>query len=835
MLLKALYERCIILIKGNLFNVINKYLPVGSEIIVNEINSEPLIINDQLNECESEKIIVFYRWQEENYIILLERFCNQWSIIDNIKGKGYGVSYFKIAPITDNGINNLIVGWRRGSMWSELDILQFTSYGFTRVIEEGIYYSKIEVENMKNKKNVKDKNEIALWLHDTKEAYKIEIYRWNLGKLVKAEDVYPYYFKRVIEFYKKKVKEDDNFSVYWYYLVDAQIKGNKYEDALESINRALKFTKPYPSKKELLKLKDYIYSKMNCEYINLYPAPINTVNGVKWGYINKKGEFVIKPIYNLALEFQCNGIAVVEKDNFYGVVDKNGNYIAKLKYEFISEFSHKRAIVIDNENFNIINEKGKKLIPKFKHYNYIGNFREERAQYGIIDFTKGYIYGYLDKDGKEIIPAQYEYVNDFYKEKAVVRIKENEYALINIDGEILNKYEYVFVGNIRDGLLSFKEDIVGKYGFIDEDGNVVIKPQFSYAYDFNEGRAVVNVSGKGINNFGVIDKKGNYIITPKCNDIILLGDNRIAVGIAIDKALPFIGSKYAIADIDGNILTDFIYYGVSSYKNGVASVYDNNNTFFIDKEGNKVDKLPVVEGSGTLTIENELIKAYVDYRISYFDMEGILIWKENLSIALNDNYTIIEEKHKPNKDYLVYYPKIQGIKEKDLEDKVNNKLKTLSQVKVIEENVQLEYNYLGDFKIEFFEKNLLVLELQGYNLPFGAAHGMPRKIYAKINLNSGDFYELQDLFKEGSNYEMVLSDIIGKQIKNNPKYSYVFSDNYNRIRENQHFYISKDALYIYFYPYEIAPYAAGFPTFKIPYEDIMDIINESGEFWMSFN
>ncbi len=106
------------------------------------------------------------------------------------------------------------------------------------------------------------------------------------------------------------------------------------------------------------------------------------------GYINKKGEFVIKPIYNLALEFQCNGIAVVEKDNFYGVVDKNGNYIAKLKYEFISEFSHKRAIVIDNENFNIINEKGKKLIPKFKHYNYIGNFREERAQYGIIDLLK---------------------------------------------------------------------------------------------------------------------------------------------------------------------------------------------------------------------------------------------------------------------------------------------------------------------------------------------------------------------------------------------------------------------------------------------------------------
>ncbi|EJP6474057.1 WG repeat-containing protein [Clostridium botulinum] len=819
------------MIERNLFNIINKYLPIGSEIMVDEINSEPLIIKGQLNESGSEKIIVAYRWQDENYIMLLERSCNQWSVIDNIKGKGYGVSYFKIAPITDNGINNLIVGWRMGAIRSELDILQWTSYGFRRVIEEGIYYSKIEIENMKSKKAINNKNEIALWLHDTAEAYKVEIYRWNLGKLVKAEDVYPYYFRRVIEFYKMKVKEDDNFPVYWYYLVDAQIKGKKYKDALESIDRALKLPKAYPSKKELLKLKDYIYSQVNCEYINLYPAPINTINGVRWGYINEKGEFTIKSVYNLALEFQCNGVAVVEKDNFYGVIDRNGDYIVKLKYGFISEFSEKRAIVIDNEKFNIINEKGKKLISKFKSYNYIGNFREGRAKYGIIDFTKGYIYGYLDREGKAIIPAQYEYGNDFYEGKAVVRIKENEYALINKNGEMLNKYEYIFVGNLREGLLSFKEDIGGKYGFIDEKGKIVIKPKFAFAQDFCEKRAVVNI----MNNYGVINTEGNYVIEPKYNDIILLGENRLAIGIAIDKISKFIGSKYAIADIDGNILTDFIYYGVSNYKNGIASVYDDKNTFFIDKEGNKIETLPIVEGTGTLTVENELIKAYVDYKISYFDKEGILIWRENSAISLNDNYTIIEEKYKPNKDYLVYYPKVQGIKDKDLEDKVNNKLKILSEVEPIEENIQLEYSYLGDFKIEFVEKKLLVLELQGYKFHFGAAHGMPSKIYAKIDLNSGEFYELQDLFKEDSNYEIVLSNIIGEQIKNNPEYSYIFPDSYNGIKKDQPFYLSKDALYIYFYPYEIAPYAAGFPTFKIHYKDIMDIINEVGEFWRSFN
>ncbi|EJO5349283.1 WG repeat-containing protein [Clostridium botulinum] len=820
----------------NLFNIINKYLPVGAEIIVDEDNNnEPLIIKADLNGYGLREIIVAYRWQEGNYIMVLERYYNQWCVIDNIKGKGYGISYFKVAPITNNTMNNLIIGWKRDAIWSELDILKWTPYGFKRVIEEGIYYSKIELKNMKELKSMNRKNEIALWFHDTAEAYRVEVYRWDLGKLIKAKDVYPYYFKKVIDFYKRKVKEEPDFPAYWYYLCDSQIKGEMYNDALKSIDKALRLPKQYPSKEELIKFKKYIVPCLNSPNINLYPAPRNTEEGVRWGYINDKGKFIINPVYDLALKFQSNGLAVVEIHNFYGIIDKNGDYIVKPKYDFISEFSEGRAIVIDNERFNIINETGEELISKGKNYNYIGDFKDKRALYGIIDPNKGYIYGYLDREGNEVIKAKYETANDFYKGKTIVKIKDNEYALININGEILNKYLYNFVGNLREGLLSFKEDVKGKYGFLDENGNIMIKPQFISAQDFSEGISVVNISEDIINKYGVINKKGDYIIEPKYNDIILLGENRVALGIAIDKKSPFIGYKYAIADIEGNILTDFIYYGVSNYKNKVSSVYDYKNTFFIDKQGNKVRNLPVVEGSGTLTIENQLIKSYVDYRISYFDEEGNLIWEENSVISLNNQYKVMEEKYKPNKDYLVYYPKVTGMEDKFLEGKVNNRLKQLSQVKPIEGNVQLEYSYLGDFKIEFFNKNLLELELQGYKFPFGAAHGMPSKIYTKIDLTTGEFYELKDLFKEDSDYVRVLSDIIGEQIKNNPEYSYIFPDSYNGIKEDQPFYVSKDILYIYFYPYEIASYAAGFPTFKIPYNDIMDIINTKGEFWKSFN
>jgi hypothetical protein len=40
---------------------------------------------------------------------------------------------------------------------------------------------------------------------------------------------------------------------------------------------------------------------------------------------------------------------------------------------------------------------------------------------------------------------------------------------------------------------------------------------------------------------------------------------------------------------------------------------------------------------------------------------------------------------------------------------------------------------------------------------------------------------------------------------------------------------------IYFYPYEIAAYAAGFPEFEIPFEDLTDYIDTEGAFWKSFH
>jgi hypothetical protein len=62
-----------------------------------------------------------------------------------------------------------------------------------------------------------------------------------------------------------------------------------------------------------------------------------------------------------------------------------------------------------------------------------------------------------------------------------------------------------------------------------------------------------------------------------------------------------------------------------------------------------------------------------------------------------------------------------------------------------------------------------------------------------------------------------------------------FPENFHGIAIDQYFKLEKDAISIYFYPYDIAAYAAGFPEFLIPFDDISEYINKTGAFWNAFN
>lgn len=565
----------------------------------------------------------------------------------------------------------------------------------------------------------------------------------------------------------------------------------------------------------------------------LYPALVGYLGTPRWGYIDNSGKFVLQPVFSSAGRFQANGLAVAGKDGKAGLINTEGKFVVAPAYQNISDFSDGLAVAQDESGFLVLDAHGSVLSEK---YPYIGQYKEGRAPFYINMQDGNILYGYLGENGQPAIQPTYEYVLDFDGGLAVVKLPNDGYAIIDRSGKTLKSLNYSYVMGISEGMIPFVPVQGGKYGYLNTKGDVVIEPAFLTAEGFKDGTAVVNASADfSVNKIGLIDKNGHYLIKPLYNEILQLGEGMVALGLAIDPKNIFAGSKYALATKDGTILTDFIFYGMEPFQKGVASVHDNASTWFIDKQGNKVEQLVSADGIGKLELLDSLVYADIDRRPYYTTRQGDVVYRPSPAITLRSGVKVAEEKYRPNRNYLVYYPVLYSLPDLKVQESVNLKLRDMWIDKKIKPTDNLDYSYEGDFKIGFNRKNLLELQKSAYDYPFGAAHGMPIMEYAHVDTKTGTFYKLEDLFKDGSDYIGVLSAIVKEQIKEHGEEMGVWPDSYKGIKHDQPFFLSGDALMLYFEPYEIAPYSSGFPTFTIPFTDISDIIDKKGSFWLSFN
>lgn len=247
---------------GDYINTLQNFLPLGATILeLQQPQKRAAILLADIDGDQMDELIGAYRYEQQNYIILLKKHDNQWLPLKHIDGKGNGISDLRVAPVTENWVNTLIVGWRIDNMRSQLDLLQWTNGGIIRLPTNNVIYSKLEVEDMPDYYGKDGQYELAIWVHDTGDAYKVDVYRFSEGELVRAKDVYPYYFKKVAAYYEKLLQTND-FSYYWYYLSDAQRKAGNLEQNLTSIDKALSFRSPYPSKEQLLDKKQQVLSRL---------------------------------------------------------------------------------------------------------------------------------------------------------------------------------------------------------------------------------------------------------------------------------------------------------------------------------------------------------------------------------------------------------------------------------------------------------------------------------------------------------------------------------------------------------------------------------------------
>jgi len=224
--------------------------------------------------------------------------------------------------------------------------------------------------------------------------------------------------------------------------------------------------------------------------------------------MKEKVYFVIVMIIGLSLFFMYNQSVSIPEGIFPVPVknEKTGKWeykykrhtVIEAKFDEAFEFSSNLARVKLSEKWGYIDKNGNEIIPV--KYDFANNFTDGLALVGLAGK-----YGFIDTAGKEVIPIKYSSILNFSEDLLKVEL-EGKYGIINKTGKEVVLIKYEGIGTLSNGFASIKLD--GKYGYINETGTIVIPVKYDSAGVFANGYANVSLGETS----GKIDQTGIFTI-----------------------------------------------------------------------------------------------------------------------------------------------------------------------------------------------------------------------------------------------------------------------------------------------------------------------------------
>lgn len=149
------------------------------------------------------------------------------------------------------------------------------------------------------------------------------------------------------------------------------------------------------------------------------------IENEKYGLI--QGGKIIIPAQYESLSFLKDGFAIFGKGEKYGLIDSNNKVIVPAKFDHITDYSDELFVVAKDEIYSLYRIKDAKLITT--DYDYISLITDS----ALFSVNKNGKEGFINKEGKVIIPIKYVYATPFVDGKAYVAENENMEDLHQID------------------------------------------------------------------------------------------------------------------------------------------------------------------------------------------------------------------------------------------------------------------------------------------------------------------------------------------------------------------------------------------------------------------
>lgn len=267
---------------------------------------------------------------------------------------------------------------------------------------------------------------------------------------------------------------------------------------------------------EVISLK---YDETGSVYNDLIPVKLN-----KWGVINKNDEIILPFDYD-SISFLNKNLILVhkvvynynQKGYICGLYTINGEELLEVKYQSIVELDidtlsvTKSTIIIETNEYGDKYDFEHKIIALYK----ISEKRFIETKYGEINqYSNGLArvkfrdrYGYIDKNGIEVIPLKFNYAREFFGGFAYVSNQTqwefSEPYLLTVEDD---DYPTRFTDEKSYKLLSL----------INQKGEVVIENKFIEASDFIDGLSKVKTyfykdGNYKVSRCGYINSKGKWI------------------------------------------------------------------------------------------------------------------------------------------------------------------------------------------------------------------------------------------------------------------------------------------------------------------------------------
>ena len=386
-----------------------------------------------------------------------------------------------------------------------------------------------------------------------------------------------------------------------------------------------------------------------------------------------------------------------------GVIDRTGKLLIDTKYKEIYIPNQSKDVFIaylDDNNYKIFNKDGEEILKDYEDVSCLETSEPTELVFekNVLRYKEDNLYGLIDLNGNKITEPIYEKVSSLTNKPGNILVKkEGMFGVINSKGEeiipvkynsitgddfCLEAYGYALSGYI----VSIKTDTGIFYGYIDYNGNLVIKPEYEsinrvLEYDdkddiylvvrnngkkgvFKNGKQLIDFQYQSVNysnfsNIFIVEKYGKYgfyknngneILEPKYNKYQLAGNY-----ISVQK-----DGANKLFDLNGNLINTDTYLTMIEVENSSYFIAVKENGYYsvISKEFQREGNYTFI----TYAFDDLFIFNTEDGKAGVLDAwEGVKVEPIYNSILNIEGTKLLEARNAETGDVYIYNSKLENV------------------------------------------------------------------------------------------------------------------------------------------------------------------------------